>query len=126
MISGTLDLNKSANTRAVPGDLNIFGGGATVTLMNANQINNSGAAVSVSGTFDLGGFSDTIGTLAGAGMVTDNAASGGGTLTVAGIGGIFTGTIQNGAGATTSLTVNLASGMLDLSAPRSMPSTTSR
>jgi|GEM_PF-1049815 len=121
VISGIMHLSKSANVAAIAGNLTIDNA-TTVLQTNNNQINNATTALTLTdpsatgpSVFDLGGFSATVGTLTGAGIVTDDAASGTGTLTVAGTGSTFAGTIQNGATATTSLTVNLTSGTFDLS-----------
>ena len=58
--AGTLLLNKTAGINAVPGNVLINGG--TLSLAASDQIANTSTVTQSSGTFDLGGFSDTIGT----------------------------------------------------------------
>ncbi|MFI5380237.1 MAG: beta strand repeat-containing protein [Tepidisphaerales bacterium] len=76
--AGTLKLNKAPGTDAVAGPLNIAGG--TVLLAGSNQIDDASVVTLASGTFNLAGFSETIGGLSGTG---GSIALGSGTLTVA-------------------------------------------
>ncbi|MDP3469427.1 MAG: cadherin domain-containing protein [Daejeonella sp.] len=94
--SGTLTLN-TANTYT--GATTISAG--TIQLGAANVLSDISAhSVSVTGTLDLNGFSETIGSLAGAGTVTSTAAgalvltTGGNNTTTT----TFSGIIQDGAG----------------------------
>ena len=76
--SGTLDLNKSPGFDAIgQGGLQIDSA-AAVNLLAANQISDA-ANVTVSGTFNIGPFSDTIASLTGDGSVVTAA---GGILTI--------------------------------------------
>ncbi len=78
--SGTLNLNKTPGFDAIGlGGLQI-NLGAVATLLASNQISDL-ATVFVSGAFNIGANSDTIGALAGDGSVTTAA---GGTLTIGG------------------------------------------
>ena len=58
----------------------------------------SATTVNAGGTLDLGGFNQTVSSLAGAGVVTNGGSTG--TLTNQGASSIFSGVIQDGAGAT--------------------------
>jgi autotransporter-associated beta strand protein len=63
--AGTLDLDKTAGTVSVGGDLNVNGG--TLHLSTSNQIIGTATVTVTSGTFDLNGQAATIGALTGAG-----------------------------------------------------------
>jgi fibronectin-binding autotransporter adhesin len=83
---GTLNLNKTAGTNAVAGDL-VVGDGAgaspdVVSLLAANQIaDTSNVTVNSDGTFDLNGNNETVASLAGTGTVTNSSATAA-TLTI--------------------------------------------
>ena len=119
IISSTGALTKSGagtwtltGTNTYSGSTNISVG--TLKLGAAERITNT-SAVTVTGTLDLNGFSETIGSLAGAGTVTSSA-SGSITMTSGGdnTSTVFSGIIQNGTA--TSLSVTKAgSGTLTLS-----------
>lgn len=76
--AGALVLNKTAGVNAIAGDASINGG--TLSLGAASQIANTSTITLSSGTFDLGGFAETIGTLNYTGGVLSQ---GGATLTLA-------------------------------------------
>lgn len=81
--AGTLNLNKTAGTAAIAGDLFIGDGSGTdtVTLLAANQIaNTSTVTLASSGTLNLSNFSETIAGLQGAAGASISLGSG--TLTV--------------------------------------------
>ena len=92
---GSLNLNKTAGFNAIgSGGLQI-NSGATVTWLASNQIADD-AAVSVNGTFALGGHAETIAGLGGGGAVTTGS---GGVLTVSGdADSTFLGTISGAGG----------------------------
>ena len=76
---GTLQLNKTAGSDAITGNLTQNGG--TITLLQSNQINDSGILTVNRGTFNLNGFADTVAS------VTQNGGlivTGAGTLGVTG------------------------------------------
>jgi autotransporter-associated beta strand protein len=79
---------------------------------------NSAVTLNGTGTLDLDSFDTIIGGLSddatGNATVTNSSATTAATLTLRGTGGNFTGTIHGGASAATSLTVDLASGVLNL------------
>ncbi|CAN1529636.1 FhaB Large exoproteins involved in heme utilization or adhesion [Methylophilaceae bacterium] len=107
--SGTLTL-EGANTYT--GTTTISAG--TLKLGAASRIADASALV-VTGTFDLNRFSETVGSIAGAGTITSSAS---GTLTLT-AGGLntsttFSGLIQNGSATTVALTKS-GSGTLTLS-----------
>jgi CSLREA domain-containing protein len=107
--SGTLALTKAgAGTETLTG-ANTYSGTTTISagtlqLGIANAIPN-GSNVTVTGTLDLNGLSDTIGALSGSGTVDNLTAGGTPTLTVGNnnAGGTFSGVIKNNTG-TVSLT----------------------
>ena len=114
---GTLILNKTST-----GSVHAFGNSSTVALGGTLKLSGTGgdqifnsAGLTVDGTFDLNALSETIGSLSGSGIVTNNA-TGTPTLTVGGSNnGTFSGTIQDGgAGKTVALLKN-GSGNLTLS-----------
>ena len=92
----------SAGTLTISG-ANAYSGATTIgagTLkLGVNNSVPSGSAVTATGTFDLAGFVDTIGSLAGGGTVTDSSATAS-TLTAGGdnTSTTFSGVIQNGSG----------------------------
>jgi fibronectin-binding autotransporter adhesin len=116
---GTLELNKSSGVNAFAGSLSIgsgllSGGGANsevVRLLNNNQTPSAMAPVSIlsTGLFDLNGYNDTIGGVAGTAaltMTSGNITTGTGTLTLNGEVTINNTTIQS---ATISGMLNLGS-----------------
>ena len=95
-------IKTSAGTLTLSG-ANTYGGATTISagtlkLGVANSVP-SGSAVTATGTFDLAGFADTIGSLSGGGTVTDSSATAA-TLTAGGdnTSTNFSGAIQNGSG----------------------------
>lgn len=75
--TGTLFLNKTLGVNAIAGNIAVNGG--SLTLLAANQIANTSAVTLAGGTFDMGGFAETIGSLTfNSGTLTQ----GGGTLTL--------------------------------------------
>jgi autotransporter-associated beta strand protein len=58
---GSLLLNKSSGVTSIPGDISVAGG--TVTLGAANQIATTSTMTLSSGTFDMAGFAEVMGTL---------------------------------------------------------------
>jgi autotransporter-associated beta strand protein len=92
----------SAGTLTISG-ANTYGGATTISLgtlkLGANNSVPSGSALTATGTFDLAGFADTIGSLAGGGTVTNSSATAS-TLTAGGdnTSTTFSGVIQNGSG----------------------------
>lgn len=107
-MTGSVPSTTGALTKAGAGTLqlsgtNLFTGAITVSsgtlrLGNADAFPNN-SAVAVSGTFDMNGFSKTIGQLTGAGSVTSNVA-GAVTLTIGNdhSNSTFSGIISNGSG----------------------------
>jgi fibronectin-binding autotransporter adhesin len=94
--AGTLILNKSANTSAIAGRPVDIASGATLRTDAAGQIG-SAPLVTVSGTFDLNGNSQTV-ALAGGGSVKLNGSAASGTLTISNSGSdTFSGTISDNA-----------------------------
>lgn len=92
--------------------------GVTNALPSTSELTLGAASGNTAGTYDLNGFNATVGGLntagTGANLVTNSAASGTQTLTVAGAGS-FAGVIQDGATAHTALTKS-GTGTLTLSA----------
>lgn len=92
--------------------------GVTNALPSTSELTLGAATGNTAGTYDLNGFNATVGGLntagTGANVVTNSAASGTQTLTVAGAGS-FAGVIQDGATAHTALTKS-GTGILTLSA----------
>jgi fibronectin-binding autotransporter adhesin len=105
IFSGTGTLNKTGTGILVLSGVNTYSGATNIsagTLRNgiANVIPDSSAVTVASGaTYDLNSFSETIGSLAGAGAVT-NGAAGALTLTAGGdnTSTLFSGILQNGSG----------------------------
>ncbi|MGE3517663.1 MAG: choice-of-anchor D domain-containing protein [Vicinamibacterales bacterium] len=108
VISGSGALVKQGTVQVNLSGANTYTGATTITAgtlaLGAADSVPSGSAVTVTSTFDLAGFSDEIGSLAGGGTVTSSVA-GAVTLTAGGdnTSTTFTGVIQDGSG-TVSLT----------------------
>ncbi len=106
-VTGTTgSIVKNGNGRLTLGAASTYTGATTVNAgtvrLGATDAIGPSSAVTIAGgaTLDLAGFDDTIGSLAGAGRVTDSDA-GPGTLTVGGNGvgtGTFSGLIEDGTG----------------------------
>jgi autotransporter-associated beta strand protein len=88
--------------------------GATLSGAAGANVFSAVSATTVSGTLDLGGNDQAVGSLSGAGVVTNSGASGTATLTNQGASSEFDGVIQDGATATTALTQNAPLGTLTL------------
>ncbi len=105
--AGTVNLNKasSSGTHAIGGPGLTVNPGATAKLTGTggDQIYDS-SGVTINGTLDLSGNSETISGLNGSGTVTTTLSGGTPTLTVSGSGGAFTGTIQSGTNGSITLT----------------------
>jgi autotransporter-associated beta strand protein len=105
IIAGASTLTKAGTGTLIVSGANTYTGATAASAgtlqLGATNAVPSGSAVTVSGgaAFDLHGFSDAIGSLAGAGTVTSGAA-GAVTLTAGGNNGstTFSGVIQNGSG----------------------------
>src|SRR5437867_191768 len=105
IIAGASPLTKAGTGTLIVSGANTYTGATAISAgtlqLGATNALPSGSAVTVSGgaTFDLRGFSDGIGSLAGAGTVTSGAA-GAVTLTAGGNNAstTFSGLIQNGSG----------------------------
>ncbi|HXV12057.1 MAG TPA: autotransporter-associated beta strand repeat-containing protein [Burkholderiales bacterium] len=118
--TGTLTL---AGNNSYTGATNVIGG--TLALGNSNRISNASAVTVVAGaTFDLAGFSETVGSIAGAGTITTTAGAGTITLNVGGDGTstTFSGVIENPSG-TLALT-KAGAGTLTLSGANTYTGTT--
>src|SRR5881296_2105735 len=120
IIAGASPLTKAGTGTLIVSGANTYTGATAISAgtlqLGATNAVPSGSAVTVSGgaIFDLRGFSDAIGSLAGAGTVTSGAA-GAVTLTAGGNNGstTFSGVIQNGS-ATVAVT-KVGTGTLTLS-----------
>ena len=117
--SGTLSLTKTGSgTLTLSNTANTYTGTTTISAgtlkLGASGVIADSSAVSVSGTFDLAGFSEAVGSIAGGGTITSST-TGAVTLTAGGdnTSTSFSGVIQNGSG-TLSLT-KTGSGTLTLS-----------
>jgi len=105
IIAGASTLTKAGTGTLILSGANTYTGATMVSAgsvrLGATNAVPSGSAVTVAGgaTFDLSGFSDVVGSLAGAGTVTSGAA-GGVTLTAGGDNSstTFSSVIQNGSG----------------------------
>ena len=117
--STSLEATASATPTMMEGS-NTYTGATTVdtgaTLSGADGTNVFSAAspTTVNGTLDLGGNSQTVGSLAGTGIVANSGASGTATLTNQGASSEFDGVIQDGATAVTALTQNAPGNTLTL------------
>jgi hypothetical protein len=109
--AGTLELNKasSSGAHAVGGPGLTVNSGATAQLIGTggDQIYN-GSGVTVNGTLDLYGNSETVNGLNGSGTVTNTLTNGTPTLMVGSgnVGGTFTGTIAAGTSGSITLAAN--------------------
>ena len=104
VISGSTSLTVSGGGTVTLSGQNTFSGNTTVSsgTLKAGAANSFGtnSDFSVTGTVDLGGYSQSIGSLAGSGTVTDSSASTSPMLTLGtdGASATFSGVIQNGSG----------------------------
>jgi autotransporter-associated beta strand protein len=91
---GTLELNKSANVLAVPGDLTINSGGTARLILGDQIVDTSAVTVNTGGTLDLGGAIDTISLLSviGGSVTLGNGGLTAGPVTMTG-GSITSGTL---------------------------------
>jgi autotransporter-associated beta strand protein len=131
VISGTGSLTKQgAGTFTISG-ANTYTGATTISvgtlqLSTANERISNSSALTVAGgaTFDLAGFSETVGSLAGAGTVSSSAA-GTPTLTAGGdnTSTTFSGIMQNGSATSVDLTKN-GTGTLTLTGANTYTGTT--
>ena len=88
--------------------------GATLSGADGTNVFSAASPTTVNGTLDLGGNSQTVGSLAGTGIVANSGASGTATLTNQGASSEFDGVIQDGATAVTALTQNAPGNTLTL------------
>ena len=119
--SNVTNLTQSSSGKLILSGANTYTGATTISAgtlqLGASSVIPDGSALSVASgaTFNLAGFSETVGSLAGAGTVTSSAA---GTMTLTAGGNstttTFSGIIQNGTATSVALT-KLGSGTLTLS-----------
>ena len=91
IITGDLELNKSAGVNAVVSPVISLAGGSspTLSLKASNQLNGGvSVTLGIGGTLNTGGFSDKLASLSGIGTVNDTTTTGTG-LTVAGNGAML-------------------------------------
>ncbi len=108
LAGATASLTKAGNGLVTLAGANNYGGNTTVSsgtlqLINGATLPYNGSLTANGGLLDLGGYSPTLGALAGAaGVITDNSA-GAGITTLTATGGNFSGSIQNGPNKTLAL-----------------------
>ena len=132
IVSGAKSLTKQGAGRATLSGVNIYTGTTTVSggtlKLGANDVIPDGSGkgdVTLTGTLDLNGFSDTINGLTGAGTVDNTAAGTTSTLTVGGnnVSSTFSGVIQNSGSSSTNNLVKTGSGTLTLSGANTLTGT---
>ena len=117
--SASLTVGSCATTLNTTTGANSYTGATTVSGGSlfggaANAFSAASATSVTGGTLDLGGNSQTVGSLAGTGIVTNSGVSGTATLTNQGASSQFDGVIQDGATAVTALTQNAPGNTLTL------------